>query len=391
MKDYIDNDYKMCTRCILDTTSALIKFDSNGVCNFCTRYDEMAAKSVLRPKKERDVQLEKTLTIIKGEGKGKKYDCILGMSGGLDSSYLTVLAVEFGLRPLIVHFDNGWNSELAVKNIDNIINKLKLDLHTYVIDWEEFKDLQLAYFKSGVIDIEVPTDQLIFSVLYKVAIENDIKYILDGSNFRMENGMPLDWAFEHKFDLTNLRNIHKKYGKVKLRKFPTLSKSELLIYNEVYHIKTYNLLNLVDLNPKQMLDKLCNEYNYKPYLYKHYESIFTRFYQGYILPKKWNVDKRKAHLSAMIRSNLLSKKDALKELERPTYPIEDQKWDKEYVIKKWGITEKEFEDVMSSKPVSHEVFGFDKVSILTKIRLKIYLVYLFKIAYPLGLKKRIQI
>lgn len=381
----------VCSCCVLDTSTQLIKFDEKGVCNFCTNYTEMANKSVFRPKDVRQAELSKVVAAIKEGGKEKKYDCILGMSGGLDSSYLAVLAADLGLRPLIVHFDNGWNSELAVQNINNIINKLGLDLHTYVIDWEEFKDLQLAYFRSGVIDIEVPTDQLIFSVLYKVAFENDIKYILDGSNFRMENGMPLDWAFEHKFDLTNLRNIHKRYGKIKLKKFPTLSKNELIIYNEVYHIKTFKLLNLIDFDLEAYRSRLINEFNYKPYLYKHYESIFTRFYQGYILPKKWKIDKRKAHLSAMIRSNYITREEALKELEKPTYPLEDQASDRAYVIKKWNITESEFEQIMSEAPVSHEMFGFDKLSIMTKIRVKLYLVYLFKVAYPLGLKKRIQI
>lgn len=385
----VNKELRICKRCVLDTTTKLIEFDANGVCNFCNRFDEMASKSIFRPKEIKDQELKRQVAIIKEAGKNKDYDCILGMSGGVDSSYLAVLAADLGLRPLIVHFDNGWNSELAVQNINNIITKLKFDLHTYVIDWEEFRDLQIAYFKAGVVDLEVPTDQLISSILYKVAYDKDIKYILDGSNFIMENGMPIDWAFEHKYDLTNLRNIHKKFGKLKLRKFPTLSSNELLIYNEVYHIKTYKLLNLIDFDPKVILERLVNEFNYRPYLYKHYESIFTRFYQGYILPKKWNIDKRKAHLSAMIRSNFITRSLAIEELKKPTYPLEDQENDRSYVIKKWDISEAEFSKIMTSPPVEHEVFGLDKISLWTRIKVKLYLIYLFKFAYPLGIKKKV--
>lgn len=178
--------YKVCTRCVLDTSTKFISFDHNGVCSYCTDYDKAAAVSVNKPRNIRDEELRKALALVKLKGEGNKYDCVIGMSGGLDSSYLAVLVKEWGLRPLVVHFDNGWNSELAVNNITNIVTRLGYDLYTYVIDWEEFKDLQLAYFKASVLDIEVPTDQLIFAILYKLAKENNIHYILDGYNFRTE-------------------------------------------------------------------------------------------------------------------------------------------------------------------------------------------------------------
>ncbi|HRD37351.1 MAG TPA: 7-cyano-7-deazaguanine synthase, partial [Bacteroidia bacterium] len=173
-------EYKQCVKCVMDTTTTLIKFDEEGVCNFCHDYDKLASKTVNRPKEERYKDFELSINEIKKWGVGKKYDCILGLSGGLDSSYMALIAKEYGLRPLLVHFDNGWNSEVAIKNIENIVNKTGFDLYTYVINWEEFKDLQIAYFKASVIDIEVPTDQLIFASLYKIAYERNIKYILSG-------------------------------------------------------------------------------------------------------------------------------------------------------------------------------------------------------------------
>lgn len=380
--------YQQCTRCVLDTTTSTITFDAMGVCNYCHGYDETARKTVLRPKEEREAELKNIVKQIKTAGEGNEYDCIVGISGGLDSSYMAVLVKELGLRPLLVHFDNGWDSELAVKNIENLVTKLNYNLNTYVIDWEEFKDLQIAYFKASVIDIEVPTDQLIFAVLFKIARENNIKYILEGYNFRTEYGIPGDWNFDKKFDLTNLRNIHNKFGKIKLKKFPTISENDLLLFDQIYHIRTVSLINLVDYDWHAVKKMLIEKFDYTPYQYKHYESIFTRFYQGYILPKKFKIDKRLAHLSTLIRSGYISREYALKELENPPYPLEQQAEDKAYVIKKWDMPEKEFEEIMNKPVVSHDVYGYDKVSFWAKLKVRLYLIYLYKFAYPLGIKKR---
>lgn len=206
----------------MDTTSALIKFDEKGVCNFCKEYQSIAKKTVLRDRDLRYKIFQEDVDIIMADGKNKPYDCILGLSGGIDSSYMALVAKDYGLRPLVVHFDNGWNSELAVKNIENIVNILGFELFTYVINWEEFKDIQIAYFKASVVDIEVPTDQLIFAALYKIAKEKNIKYILSGSNVRTESIMPADWCFYGKLDATNFDNIHKKFGKLKLKNLPRL-------------------------------------------------------------------------------------------------------------------------------------------------------------------------
>lgn len=380
-----------CTRCVLDTTTSQIIFDSSGVCNFCKDYDAAAAQSVKKPRAEREKELERALAKVKLKGKGKKYDCVIGMSGGLDSSYLAVMVREWGLRPLVVHFDNGWNTELAVNNINNIVTRLGYDLYTYVIDWEEFKDLQVAYFKASVLDIEVPTDQLIFAILYKLAKQHNINYILDGYNFRTEFGMPKDWSAEKKFDLTNLKNIHNKYGKVKLKNFPTVSETDLLYYEHIHDIQTLSLINYIEYDWYAVKQLLADRFDYKPYQYKHYESIFTRFYQGYILPKKFKIDKRKAHLSTLVRSGFITRENAVSELKMPTYPIQDQEEDRKYVIKKWDLSEKEFEFYMNQPIVSHDVFGYDKISFIPRLLVRLHYIYLFKIAYPLGIKKRIKV
>jgi N-acetyl sugar amidotransferase len=372
----------------MDTTSGLISFDVNGVCNFCHEYDELARITVDRPHEERYAEFNKAIAQIKEWGKGKPYDCILGLSGGLDSSYMALIAKEAGLRPLIVHFDNGWNTELAIKNIENIVNKTGFDLFTYVINWEEFKDLQISYFKASVIDIEVPTDQLIFASLYKIAYEKGVKYILSGNNIRTEAILPADWCFPKKLDHTNLYNIHKAYGKVDIKEFPRLGAFERNAYH-IAGLRQVAFFDKIDFNVEVVKRRLREEFNYVVYPCKHYESVFTRFYQGYILPRKFNVDKRKAHLSTLICAGQLTKQQALEELQHPPYPVKEQMEDKNYVLKKWGMSEDEFESIMKLPPVPHEKFGTDKAVDTKSFIYRLKMFYLYKIAFPLGLKKRI--
>ncbi|MGE0569250.1 MAG: N-acetyl sugar amidotransferase [Bacteroidia bacterium] len=350
-------DFQQCFRCVLDTTAPLISFDEKGVCNYCHNYDSIAAKTILRPPEVRKNELNVSLAEIKKRGKGKPYDCILGISGGVDSTYLAWLAKEFGLRPLLVHFDNGWNSELAVKNIENIVNVLGFDLHTHVINWEEFKDLQLAYLYASVVDTEVPTDQLIFASLHKIAWQKGIKSILNGNNVATEGIMPEGWNFSQKTDLVNLTTIHKKFGKRKLRNFPKLSLYHKYFYTNLSGIKSYKFLDLVDYNKDNAKKIIKDKLGWKDYGYKHYESVFTRFYQGYILPVKFNIDKRKAHLSSLICSGQITRQQALDELKQPPYPIEQQNEDRAFVIKKFELTEEEFDTIMKLPQVPHEHYG----------------------------------
>lgn len=352
--------YQQCTKCVLDTTAKFIEFDEQGVCDSCRKYDSLASKYINIADSIKKNELNIIVGKIKRLGRKSKYDCILGLSGGVDSSYLAWLTKELGLRPLVVHFDNGWNSELAVKNIENIVGKLGYDLFTYVINWDEFKDLQIAYLKASVVDTEVPTDYLIFATLNKIAAKHDIKYILSGYNYVTEFGMPKGWNASNKFDDVNLRNIHSKFGKIKLKNFPRFGLYQRFYYEEILGIETVALLNSVKYIKKDAKELLKKELDWKDYGGKHYESVFTRFYQGYILPRKFNIDKRKAHLSTLICSGQIAKPEAVEELKHVPYPLEEQLEDKDYVIKKFGFTEEEFEQIMSQNPVDHDFYGKEK-------------------------------
>lgn len=380
-------NYQQCTRCVMDTTSSLIVFDEKGVCNFCKDYETSLQDEVYKysPAQHQQILKEK-IEKIKEEGKANKYDCILGISGGVDSSYLCILAKEWGLRPLVVHFDNGWNRELAVTNINNVITKTGFDLYTYVINWEQFKDLQIAYFKASVLDIEVPNDQLIFAVLFKVAQEKGIKNIISGNNIFTEQILPNDWAFKHKLDATNLKNIHAKFGKVDISDFPTLGINDRNKYSLLGY-KMHTVFEHIPYEHAKIKKRLVEEFNYVFYECKHFESVFTRFYQGHILPKKWDIDKRKAHLSCLIMCNAITREEAMETISHPPYSVEKQLRDKAYVLKKWGMTEEEFDFILSQKPEPHEKYGFDKIPLYEKVFKKAELVYKYQFLKRLGLLK----
>lgn len=353
-------NFQNCTKCVLEASPlANLSFDEDGICNNCREYDKYIIKSDADNWVKKKAELNELVEKIKKKGEKKKYDCILGVSGGFDSTYLALVTKEYGLRPLVVHFDNGWNSELAVQNIHNIVNKLGYDLHTYVINWEEFKDLQLAYFKASVIDLEIPTDHFIYATLYKIAAKNNVKYILDGNNYATEFGhLSLKWSF-HKYDLKNLLAIHKIFGTIPLKTFPKLGMYQRYYYNEILKIETARLINFLPLNKIEITKRLENELNWHDPGGKHYESIFTRFYQGYILPKKFGVDKRRYHLSNLIWSGQMSRIEALKQLELPTYDLKMQEDDKSYLLKKYNLSEDAFEALMKLPPVEHNYYGIE--------------------------------
>ena len=341
-----------CKQCILDTSDdPSITFDKNGICSYCTEYKEKERVNVLTEEKGRKM-LQQKVEEIKKRGKGKKYDSIIGLSGGVDSSYLALLASRSGLRPLAVHFDNGWNSELAVKNIEQIVKKLNYELYTYVVDWESFKDLQLSYLKAGVVDIEVLTDHAISTVLYKLASQNNIKYILNGANVVTEGILPSNWVY-NKGDHVNIKHIHSLYGSIPIRNYPLHNKLLKKYHKKILGIESVYLLNYIPYIKKEVKEILKKELNWIDYGGKHYESVFTRFYQGYILPVKFGIHKRKAHLSTLICSKQITRAEALKELQINDYSPEMAGQDKEYVIKKLGLTEKEFDDIMSSPVKKH--------------------------------------
>ncbi|WP_443936877.1 N-acetyl sugar amidotransferase [Pedobacter sp. MW01-1-1] len=353
-----NKEYKQCNRCVMDTTDPDIKFNDSGICNYCLEAEHHIDKFKFKKQEEAD-NLSKLKSNILRDKKGK-YDCVVGLSGGVDSSYVAYLAKELGLNPLCVHFDNGWNSELAVSNIKKIVDKCGFDLETYVIDWPEFKDLQRSFFKAGVVDIEMLSDHAIMATMFTLRKKHNIKYILSGSNYVTEHGMPLSWLWR-KQDLTNIKGIQKKFGTKKMRNFPTMNSvkyqiSRLFGLGGVY----VELLNNVNYSKEKAMTVLKEEFGWQYYGGKHYESAFTKFYQAYYLPEKFGFDKRKVHLSAQIRNGEISRNDALLELQKPPYNDIELKNDLEYVLKKLSFTASEFDNIMKSEPKAHLDYPSDE-------------------------------
>lgn len=346
-------DYQICTRCIMDTSDPDIKFDSQGICNHCHSYDKEASKILLSDEEKKE-RLQKIVAKIKEEGKNSEYDCIIGLSGGVDSSYLAYCVKELGLRPLAVHLDNGWNSELAVNNIENIVKILNIDLYTYVIDWEEFKDLQIAFLKASVVDIEMLTDSAIIVIIDRIAKEKNVNYFLSGSNFATENIMPESWFYSMKHDSLNIKSISKRFGSIKnLKSYPMFSFFEFWRYNYFNKVKTVPLLNYLSYNKAEAMKFLIEKLNWRDYGGKHWESKFTQFYQVYILPQKFGIDKRRAHLSSLIVSNQLSREEGLKLIAEKIYDEKLLKEDKEYLLKKFDLKEEEFDQLLKAAPLPH--------------------------------------
>lgn len=346
--------YKQCSRCLLDTKDDHhIVFDEKGVCHYC-RYYERVVKN-LGSVAERTSWLKAKIAEIRSAGKNQEYDSILGVSGGVDSSYLAYWAKENGLRPLVVHFDNGWNSELAVENIRKICDVLGFSLQTYVINWEEFKQLQLAYLRAGVIDIEVLTDHAIMATVYQIARKRGIRYTINGFNYATEAIMPKGWVFD-KSDFTNIRDINRRFGAARIRSFPHVTFIRRLWYAVFLKIESIQVLNYIEYNKEAAKQLLKDKLGWRDYGGKHYESVFTKFYQAYILPAKFGVDKRRAHLSTLICSGQITREQALKALEEPLYEPATLKDEKEYVLKKLGLPEVEFDRIMAEPPRLHTEF-----------------------------------
>ena len=345
----------VCKKCIMDSINDPdILINDDGVCNHCTTFDFEFNKLPKGINKEKE--LESIIKKIKLKGIGRKYDCLLGVSGGVDSSYLAYLCSIYGLRPLIIHFDNGWNSELSVLNIQNLLDKLGFDFETLVINWDEFKDLQLSYFKAGVVDLEFPTDHAILASMFKIAKKHNIKFVLSGHNVVTEGTyLPKSWVHS-KLDYLNLKDIHKQYGSIKLKTYPYLSFIKRLynFYNSQFEY--IQLLNLVDYNKFEVKKKLISELSWKDYGGKHFESIFTRFYQGYILPNKFNIDKRVFHYSCLVQSEQITREQAIILLQEPIYDINLLESDKKYVLKKLNFNEATFEDYMRAPIRKHNEF-----------------------------------
>ena len=353
-----DPEFRRCTLTVMDNIADPdIRFDEKGISNYYYDYIEAERTGVFTGPAGEE-KLNQLVKQVKEGGRGKDYDCLIGLSGGVDSTYVAYLVHKLGLRPLAVHLDNGWNSELAVKNIENIISKLGIDLYTLVVNWEEFRDIQLSYLQASVVDIEVVSDHAIFATMYKLAKEKKIGYIISGTNIVTEHIMPPSWLYK-KMDYANLKDIHNRYGKIKLKTYPTLDFKKYVYYSGILKLVPLSILNYVPYNKKAVKELITKELGWRDYGGKHYESVFTKFYQAYILPEKFKIDKRKAHLSTLICAGQMTREEALKELEQSIYDPKELKQDKEYVLKKLGLSEQQFDKIMQTPPRSHLDFKTD--------------------------------
>ncbi len=348
-------NHKQCYKCVLDKhDDPNIQFDAEGICNYCRTYEGKYDHN-WPSQDELTKKLKDEIQEIKNQGKKKKYDSILGVSGGVDSTYFAMKAKEWGLNPLLIHFDNGWNTELAVQNINAIVDNTGFDLFTYVVDWEEFKDLQLSYIKAGVLDWEIPTDHGFYACLYNEAYKRGINAVLTGHNYQTESILPktMRWI---KLDVANIFDIQNKFGSKKLKTVPMLNFWKDNYYNFMMNFKRYNLLEYIDYDKDVAKKEIISNMGWKDYGGKHYESFFTKFYQGYVLREKFGYDKRKAHLSNLICSQQITKEEALEELAKPSYPPDQLEEDIEYFIKKMHLSRVQFDEIMATTPVPHTAY-----------------------------------
>lgn len=346
------NDRKICSRCIMDNTAPEITFDENGVCNFCHHYDDVLVNEVFSNRGGEE-KLQRLIAEIKEKGKNSDYDCLIGLSGGVDSSYVAYLVrKKYGLRTFAVHLDNGWNTELAVANVEQIVKRLDIDLHTYVLDWKEFRDIQISFLKSSISNIEIPTDHAIWALLIKTAAKMKIPYIIAGNNVVTESIMPKSWLYGST-DSKLIKGIHKIFGKVKLKTYPSLTTFNYVDYLLLRGIRWVPILNYIPYVKADAKKLLMDELGWRDYGGKHYESIFTRFFHAYYLPIKFGYDLRKSYLSALICSGQISRDEAIEEIRRPPATEELLMQDREYVIKKLGLSEDEFDVIINAPHKSY--------------------------------------
>lgn len=331
----------------MDTSDPDITFDSEGVCNHCRTHEQVTAKQVFSGEDARR-RLEEIVDGIRKAGAGRNYDCLIGVSGGVDSTYTAWLVKELGLRPLAVHLDNGWNSNIAVQNIARTLDKLKIDLVTHVIDWEEYRDIQRAFLLASVPDVEVPTDHAILACLYGASKKHRIGSILSGHNDQTESHLPRAWSQGH-IDYGYIHDIHARYGSGRVKTFPHLNYIDY-IQHVRFGTEAVYILNYVDYTREKALDLIQGELGWEDYGGKHHESVFTRWYQGCYLPRKFGFDKRRTHLSSLVSTGQMRREAALAALQPPPYDELQQEEDCVYVAKKLGFTEEEFVGIMTSPP-----------------------------------------
>ncbi len=345
---------KICVNCVMDESDSSIIFDHNGVCDHCNNFFK-----VIEPQWKKNINdksnINNLVKKIKDEGKNKDFDCIIGMSGGIDSSYLTYLASDLGLRPLVFHVDAGWNSQKAVNNIEKLIDKLNLDLYTEVIDWEEMKDLQLSFFKSSVSHIDTPQDHSFFATMYKFANKYKVKYILTGGNYSTECiRNPIEWMY-YQSDSTQIKDIHNLFGQIPLKNFPLTN----ILWHKFFlpyfkGIKVYRPLDLIRYDKEEATQFLVDNFEFQRYPQKHFESRLTRFYESYWLPQKFGFDTRKVQFSSLILTGQMTRDEALESLKSPAFNPETLKEDFKYVANKLDISEDQLQIYFENKNKSYK-------------------------------------
>lgn len=361
--------YQICQRCVMDTSDPDIRFDEHGVCSHCREFDLLQKPRILAGP-DGDAALQAQLRVIKERSRGRPYDCIIGLSGGVDSSYVAWKVIDLGLRPLAVHVDTGWNSELAVSNIERISKKLGIHLFTYVIDWEVMRELQLAFFRAGVANCDIPQDHAFVAVLYKTAIKHGISSVISGHNLATEAILPEAWGYTS-IDRKHIRAIHSRFGKGSLAAYPSYSLWQYTFWwPYVRRMKIFPILNFMDYRKAEAKQFLMEHFGWRDYGGKHYESRLTKFFQSYYLPTKFGFDKRRAHLASLVVSGQTTREAALHELETPLYDARQLADDKAYIAKKLRIGEDELDRIIAAPSRRHEDFSSNQTLINNLLEFK---------------------
>jgi N-acetyl sugar amidotransferase len=339
----------------MDTTDPDITFDEIGHCNHCNQHYDTLQQNIYEGEKSK-LQLAEIIETIKLSGKGKEFDCLVGVSGGVDSCYTAYLCKQYGLKPLLMHLDNGWDSEIAVQNIKNVCKSLELEYVSYVLDWQEFKEIQLAFLRSSIVDLDIPTDLAIPGSLHVTAAKHGIKYLIAGGNYSSEGILPLQWGYHVMKDMKLYNHIVRKYATRRRKHTIAFGLMDETYYKLVKKIKSIYILNYIPYNKDEAKALLENELGWKYYGGKHHESRFTGLWQSYILPVKHNIDYRKATFSTQICSGQMTRDEALKELVKLPYDESKIETDIQFFCKKLGISREEFSEIMKKEPKTYKSF-----------------------------------
>jgi N-acetyl sugar amidotransferase len=347
---------RVCSFCVMDESNPAIEFDAAGNCTSC-RDALVRKRDEWWPGDEGKIRMERLVTRLKAEGRGKKYDAVVGLSGGVDSAYVAhVAAHRHGLRLLAIHVDGGWNTEASVRNIESLVRGLEIDLYTYVVEWEEMRDLQVAFLKASVLNQDIPQDHAFFASMYRSAARFGVRNFLSGVNFATESIVPQNWGFTS-MDGTHVRAIHRRFGHVPLDSYPIMPLSEYLWMTRVRgQVLVHRPLNYLNYNREDAKAELQRNYGWRDYGGKHGESRFTKFYQEIYLPRKFGFDKRRLHLSSLIVSGQMLRDQALLELAKPIITLDQARHDIKFVAKKLGLTVGALESLIDAPPVSHSTY-----------------------------------